>query len=145
MREQVGGGVNVLHLATHGTFDALRPLNSAVFLTSGRLTAADLFARPLTADLVVLSACETGLGKVVAGDDYLGLSRSFYFGGVRTLLHSLWPVADGPTRRFMTVFHESAKNGDLGAAWRQATDALRQDGFPPFVAGAFVLSGALQH
>ena len=144
VREQVGSGVNILHLATHGTFDALRPLNSAVFLTSRKLTAADLFARPLAADLVILSACETGLGKSVAGDDYLGLSRSFYFGGVRTLLHSLWPVADAPTRRFMTEFHESAKSGDLGTAWRQATDALNQDGFPPFVAGAFVLSGALR-
>jgi len=89
VREQVGNGANILHLATHGTFDALRPLNSGVFPTSRKLTAAVLFARSLAADLVVLSACETGLGKVVARDDYLGLSRSFYFGGVRTLLHSL--------------------------------------------------------
>jgi len=44
----------------------------------------------------------------------------------------------------MTIFHESAKSGNLGAARRQATVSLRQDGFPPFVAGAFVLSGALQ-
>ena len=50
------------------------------------LTAARLFEAPLNADVVVLSACETGLGQTTAGDDFLGLARSFYLGGTRAVL-----------------------------------------------------------
>ncbi len=148
LRRAVGAGVGILHLATHGQFDASAPLNSAVLLAGPggvqRLTAARLFEAPLRADLVVLSACETGVGQAVAGDDYLGLTRSFYLGGARTVINSLWPVEDKGTQAFMTRFHELAKTGDYGAAWLGARDAVKQQGFPPSVYGAFVLGGAPQ-
>jgi hypothetical protein len=146
LRAAVGDGVRVLHLATHGLFDARDPLASAILLSNGEqqsvLTAERLFEEPLNADLVVLSACETGLGQATAGDDFLGLARSFYLGGARAVVNSLWPVHDKPTRLFMTVFHENALLGDYGSAWLAARDRLRAEGLPPSVYGAFVLGGA---
>ncbi len=146
LRAAVGDGVGVLHLATHGLFDARDPLASAILLSDGTgqapLTAARLFEQPLAADLVVLSACETGLGAATAGDDFLGLARSFYLGGARAVVNSLWPVHDRPTRIFMTEFHRLARGGDYGGAWLAARDRLRAEGFPPSVYGAFVLGGA---
>jgi tetratricopeptide (TPR) repeat protein len=143
----VGDGVHVLHLATHGVFDAVDPLRSVLFFAdrSGprAVTAADLFEQPLVADLVVLSACETGLGATEAGEDYLGLARSFYLGGAKSVVNSLWRVDDAGTAQFMTAFHrELAMDGNLAAAWLKARNAVRDAGLPPSVYGAFVLGGA---
>ncbi len=102
------------------------------------LTASRLFEQPLAADLVVLSACETGLGQAVAGDDFLGLARSFYLGGARAVMNSLWPVHDKPTREFMEVFHREARDGDYGRAWLAARNRLKSMGMPS-VYSAFVL------
>ncbi|MEM9061851.1 MAG: CHAT domain-containing protein [Pseudomonadota bacterium] len=145
LRKAIGKGVGVLHIATHGQFNARDPLASSILLSdagnSDPLTAEELFENPLKANLVILSACETGLGRVSAGDDFLGLSRSFYLGGARAVMNSLWPVYDKPTRRFMEVFHSKARTGKIGNAWIAARDTLRAEGFPPSVYGAFVLGG----
>ena len=149
LRRAIGDGASVLHLATHGNFDAEDPLNSEILLAGRgevrRLTAARLFEAPLRAGLVVLSACETGVGRTVAGDDFLGLTRSFYLGGTRTVLNSLWPVEDKGTQAFMTRFHALARNGDYGAAWLGARDEAKRQGYPPSVYGAFALGGAARH
>jgi hypothetical protein len=146
LRQTIGTGVGVLHLATHGSFDADDPLNSEIVLAGQgevvRLTAARLFEAPLRAGLVVLSACETGVGRAVAGDDFLGLTRSFYLGGARTVLNSLWPVEDKGTQAFMTRFHDLARNGNYGAAWLSARDEVKRQGYSPSVYGAFTLGGA---
>ena len=92
----------------------------------------------------MLSACETGAGRVVAGDDILGLPRSFYLGGATTVINSLWPVTDEGTLASMTAFHEGLKNGDVGSSWLAARDQLRRAGFPPLVYGAFVVGGSLR-
>jgi CHAT domain-containing protein len=90
---------------------------------------------------VILSACETGIGKVEAGDDYLGLPRSFFLGGTSAVLSSLWPVDDEGTREFMEHFHAEMKRGSLAQAWLVARNRLKQAGRPPWVYGAFMLSG----
>ncbi len=149
LRNAVGQGAGVLHLATHGIFDAAQPLRSSIYLTDGAvaepLTAAELFADPLPARLVVLSACETGLGEAVAGDDFLGLARSFYLGGARAVVNSLWTVDDVATARFMAVFHETLRGtDDAGAAWLNARNVLRDEGFPPSAYGAFILGGSAE-
>jgi CHAT domain-containing protein len=90
---------------------------------------------------VILSACETGIGKVDAGDDYLGLPRSFFLGGADAVLSSLWPVDDEGTRQFMERFHADRAKGSLARAWLAARNQLRAAGQPPWVYGAFMLSG----
>ena len=145
----VGGGARVAHFATHGVFNPERPLQSAIIMSEQQdidpLTAAELFETPLPARLVVLSACETGGGMAEAGDDFLGLARSFYLAGAVSVVNSLWSISDEGTLRFMEVFHKVAKEGDLGAAWLSARDTLKSEGFPPAVYGAFVLGGAVRN
>ncbi len=147
LRKQVGEGVKILHFATHGIYDSIRPLRSALYLTNNGnawpLTAMRLFENPIPASVVILSACETGLGKSVAGDDLLGLSRSFYLGGTRSILSSLWEIEDEGTREFMLKFHQEAINGQYGMAWLKARDHVKSKGFPASVYGAFNLSGFL--
>lgn len=142
LRKAIGGGTDVIHFATHGKFDAQRPLRSAIYLAGAEpLTAERLFASPLHGRLVILSACETGIGKVDAGDDYLGLPRSFFLGGAAAVLSSHWPVDDEGTRLFMERFHADRARGSLAQAWLAARNQLRAAGQPPWVYGAFMLSG----
>ncbi|MBL0707489.1 MAG: CHAT domain-containing protein, partial [Sulfurimonas sp.] len=141
----VGDGVDVLHFATHGVFYKDHPLKSALLLSDGKkadaLSADEIFAKPLKANLVVLSACESGLGSSASSDDYLGLSRSFFLGGTKAVLSSLWAIDDKGTKEFMKVFHSFAKNGDYAKAYKMARDSLKSDGYPPSIYGAFVLQG----
>ncbi len=145
LRQRVGTGVDVLHLATHALYDPLYPLQSSLILSDGQkavpLSAEKLYKNPLSSRLVVLSACETGMGQVISGDDLLGLTRSFYLGGANVILSSLWPVSDEATRIFMEQFHKSARSGDYGLAWLAARDAVRARGATPAEYGAFVLGG----
>ncbi len=147
LRNKVGAGVDVLHFATHALYDPVYPLQSSLILTNGKqavpLTAEKLFQEPLAARLVVLSACETGMGRVIAGDDLLGLARSFYLAGASAVVSSLWPVDDEATRAFMEAFHERARGGQYGSAWLAARDVVKAKGYPPSSYGAFVLGGTL--
>ena len=147
LQTQVGKGTSILHLATHGVYNDLDPLRSAFILTeSGKaraVTAADLLMDPLPAQLVVLSACETGLGKTLAGEDLQGLTRSFYLGGSLAVLSSLWPVEDEGARQFMNEFYRQFQNTKrFDQAWLAARNSLRNSGASPSVYGAFVLSGS---
>ena len=147
LRRRVGTGVGVLHFATHALYDSVYPLQSALILTDGKraaaLTAEKLFERPLVSRIVVLSACETGMGRVIGGDDLLGLARSFYLGGATAVMSSLWPVEDEATRSFMEIFHRESADGNYGRAWLAARDALKARGLAPSAYGAFLLGGSL--
>ncbi|MSQ53094.1 MAG: CHAT domain-containing protein [Betaproteobacteria bacterium] len=147
LRGSIGRGVDVLHFATHALFDPVYPMQSSLIITDGKravpLTAEKLFAQPMSARLVILSACETGMGEVVSGDEILGLTRSFYLGGASSVVSSLWPVEDDATRLFMETFHAQSRNGDYGGAWLAARNAVRAKGFLPSAYGAFVLGGSL--
>ena len=116
LRAQIGASVRVLHLATHGFFDPDDPLESAIMLSekskAARISAKRIFEKPLRAKLVVLSACETGMGQTISGGDLLGLARSFYLGGAPPVLNSLWPIEDEGTRLFMETFHKEASSGN---------------------------------
>jgi len=145
LRRSVGDGVNIIHFATHALYDAHSPLQSALILSDGHkavpLTAERLYEKPLHARLVVLSACETGMGRIVSGNDLLGLVRSFYLGGARQILSSLWPVEDEATRFFMEAFYENSSDGNYGRAWIAARDRLKILGYYPSAYGAFILGG----
>ena len=108
------------------------------------LTASRIFEDPLPAKLVILSGCETGLGKTIAGDDLLGLTRSFYLGGAVSTLSSLWQIEDVGTMAFMEKFHQLAVDGDYGKAWLGARNHVKGLGYPASVYAAFVLGGASQ-
>ena len=115
----------LIHLATHGILENLQGLQSAIALApSGRsdgfLTASQVLQLKLTANLVVLSACDTGRGEIT-GDGVIGLSRSFISAGVPSVIVSLWAVPDAPTASLMSQFYQTLKqNPDKANALRQA-------------------------
>ncbi|NJM20851.1 MAG: tetratricopeptide repeat protein [Richelia sp. SM1_7_0] len=115
----------VIHLATHGLFDDFQGLQSSIALApssqdNGLLTASEILDIKLNADLVVLSACNTGRGRIT-GDGVIGLSRSLISAGVPSVLVSLWSVPDSPTALLMTDFYQNlSKNTDKATALRQA-------------------------
>lgn len=116
----------IVHLATHGLFDDFQGLQSAVALAptssdNGLLTAEDILNLKLNADLVVLSACNTGRGRIT-GDGVIGLSRSLFIAGTPSVIVSLWSVPDAPTAELMTDFYTNLyqKKLDKAQALRMA-------------------------
>lgn len=144
---QYGTGFSFLHFATHGSFDADVPLRSALMLApddqgDGMLSAEKLYSMRLDADLVTLSACETGLGKAAGGDDVLGLTRGFMYAGARSIVSSLWEVDDLATAKLMTQFYSNLKQQDKRAALRAAQLATMKDFPHPYYWAAFQLTGS---
>ena len=109
----------------------------------GLLTAEDVSGLDLvTTELVVLSACETGLGDVRTGEGVFGLQRAFMLAGAKTLVMSLWSVPDEPTRELMEDFYRRILSGGPRAdALRAAQLALRTKYPDPFYWGAFICQG----
>ncbi len=109
----------------------------------GLLTAEDVSGLDLLAtELVVLSACETGLGEVRTGEGVFGLQRAFVLAGAKTLVMSLWSVPDEPTRELMEDFYQRILNGQpRAAALREAQRTLRAKYPDPYYWGAFVCLG----
>ena len=94
-------------------------------------------------DVVVLSACETGLGDVKSGEGVYGLQRAFFIAGSGAIVMSLWKVNDEATQQLMTKFYsEWVKTGNKLKAFRNAQLALRQTMKDPYFWGAFVMIGA---
>ncbi len=119
------GDCTVLHLAAHARFRPDEPLFSALQLDDGQLSTLEVFNLDLRCSLVTLSACETALGTVGAGDEVMGLSRAFLYAGAPSLLLSLWKVADSSTAALMERFYRLLMAGaDKSTALRQAQLAL---------------------
>ena len=123
-----------VHIATHGLADNDRPELSALILAravddkdyDGVLHMREVFHLKLDADLVVLSACQTGLGKHLRGEGVVGLSTAFFFAGTESLVMSLWDVPDASTALLMHRFYTSLKAGrPKAAALRDAKAWLR--------------------
>jgi len=124
-----------VHLACHGLIDPQRPMFSSLALTpagedDGFLTALEVFRMKVPADLVVLSACETGKGKVYRAEGIVGLTRAFMFAGAPRVLVSLWRVDDAATAALMTKLYElwnpkAGKGLPLARALREAQEFVR--------------------
>jgi CHAT domain-containing protein len=133
---------DIIHLACHGTFRPDNPLFSALHLADGRFTTRDAYTLDLHCDLVVLSACETGVTIVASGDELIGLARGFFAAGTPAMLVSLWTVDDAHTTRLMTSFYTRLQAGDTPAqALRFAQRALMSEQEHPFFWAPFVLMG----
>ncbi|MFN3371957.1 MAG: CHAT domain-containing protein [Chloroflexus sp.] len=132
----------VLHLACHGTFRPDNPLFSGLQLADGRLTVLDIYQLRLSCELVVLSACETGLNLVAPGDEVIGLTRGFLTAGSPSVIVSLWTVDDETTARLMTTFYTLLRMGlRPAAALRYAQQSIMQSHPHPFFWAPFILIG----
>jgi CHAT domain-containing protein len=144
-----------VHFATHGLVCESRPERSALILAGGGasedglLELRDIFGLRLAADLVVLSACETGLGRNVDGEGMVGLSRAFLYAGAESVVVSLWQVADESTAELMVSFYRELERGGPGAdkaeALRAAKRAMISGGGPrahPYYWAPFILIGS---
>lgn len=115
-----------LHFATHGIVDEQNPELSRIFLSQGKnedgnLYSGEIYNLELNADLVTLSACETGLGKISKGEGVIGLSRALVYAGARSIIVSFWNVADASTSQLMRNFYTqllTKNNNDFAAALR---------------------------
>jgi len=100
-----------LHFATHGIVDENSPELSRIFLQSssdiedGNLFTGEIYNLELNANLVTLSACQTGLGKISKGEGVIGLSRALVYAGAKNIIVSFWSVADESTAQLMTEFY----------------------------------------
>ncbi|MGH9873551.1 MAG: CHAT domain-containing protein [Pyrinomonadaceae bacterium] len=143
----------VLHVATHGILDAQRPQFSGLVLSlvgnkndnDGFLRTSEIFNLKLGAPLVMLSACESGLGKVKRGEGVIGLTRAFMYAGAPTVGVTLWSVADKPTAELMTDFYRQllGANPAPSSAMREAQLAMisGKKYSAPFYWAPFVLVG----
>jgi tetratricopeptide (TPR) repeat protein len=134
---------SLIHLATHGFPDRVEgELPGAVALTNGFLTSDEIFDMQLQANLVVLSACDTGRGDIT-GDGVIGLSRSFAVAGVPSLVVSLWMVDDAATKVLMEEFYEQlwVKKLPKAQAMRQAMLKTKQQYDKPDYWASFMLVG----
>jgi CHAT domain-containing protein len=138
--------VGVIHFATHGDLSESDPLSSALLLVGGggedgRLEVREVFGLDLHARLVVLSACETGLGKLSRGDEVVGLQRAFLYAGTPAVVTTLWKVDDRATFELVRAFYTRLDSANPVEALRQAQlETMRA--FPhPFAWAAFGLTG----
>ncbi len=145
---------SIIHLATHGLLDDQQALQSALALTpevtatpgvdspnDGLLTVGEIMQLQLSAELVVLSACNTGRGHIT-GDGVMGLSRAFLAAGTDTLVASLWAVPDQSTAALMTAFYEQLQTEpDAAVALRRAMLTTRQTYPHPQDWAAFFVMG----
>jgi CHAT domain-containing protein len=125
---------DILHFATHAQLNEDDPLSSAVLLAKedkedGRLEVREIFGMELKANLVVLSGCDTGLGKLSTGDELVGLTRAFIYAGTPSVVASLWSVDDSSTAHLMASFYRNLKTMSKVQALRQAQlEMIRGEG-----------------
>ena len=137
----------IIHLATHGEFDPVNPLFSALKLVGdkkdkdGDLDAAEIFDLRITADLIVLSACQTGLGRVSSGDEVQGMNQAFLYAGTHALISSLWRVSDISTAMLMKQFYREYQTRPKAESLRRAMLHVKNRFPHPGYWGAFTLSG----
>ena len=152
----------LVHIATHGFFmeeekaPSKDPMLSSGLLLAGVsnahgtvgeedgvLTAYEIMNLGLNdLEMVVLSACETGLGEIASGEGIYGLQRAFFVGGAEAVVMSLWKVDDEATKDLMTIFYKDyLKNGNKREAFLNAQRKIKKKYKDPIFWGAFVMLG----
>ena len=144
-------GKDIVHLATHGVVDRVNPLISGIVLDSkgkeygenDMLFFYELYNLGIDADLVVLSACNTGTGKLISGEGVMALPRGFIYAGVPNVIASLWKVHDEKTKDLMVAFYKHLLEDEVSyaEALRRAKLDCINKGFLPLDWAGFVLIG----
>jgi CHAT domain-containing protein len=140
------GKFQIVHIASHGQFDPADPLMSGLYLapsegTDGVLRAKEVFTMTLSADLVTLSACQTGLGKVTKGDEIIGLNRAFLHSGAHSLLSTLWRVDDMASAILVKHFYRELATSTKAEALRKAQLIVKRRFPHPSYWAGFTLVG----
>lgn len=142
---------SIIHLATHGLVDEEQPELSCIYTygtseENDRIYSGDIYNMHLNADLVTLSACQTGLGKIAKGEGLIGLSRALLYAGADNITVSLWKVSDESTQMYMNYFYTNYLNtcqNDFAEASREAKLRLLNSAEfnSPYYWSAFILIG----
>lgn len=142
---------SLVHFATHGVVDENSPELSRIYLQSdseaedGNLFAGEIYNLELNAELVALSACQTGLGKISKGEGVIGLSRALVYAGAKSIIVSFWSVADQSTAELMTDFYKQLLNNpnvNYSQNLRQAKlNLLKGEYAAPYYWAPFILIG----
>lgn len=148
------GKYAILHFATHGILDPKRPEKSGIVLSmvdrsgqpqNGFVGLQDVYGLRAPVNLVVLSACRTGLGKEVRGEGLIGLTRGFMYAGASSVMASLWKVDDEATAELMKRFYANMLQHGMTptAALRSAQNSIRQEPQwrAPYYWAAFTMQG----
>lgn len=143
----------MVHLATHAIFDDVAPeFSYLAFSQNGNamedlLYVADLYNLKINADLVTLSACESGIGDLKRGEGFMSLARGFFYSGAASIANTLWKINDASTTILMNSFYKNLSKGDskdvaLQKAQVEFLNVNRQNGFShPYYWAGFVISG----
>ncbi len=146
--KEICSNFDIIHLSTHGLADDQRPLFSIICLAQdekndGEIRAYEVFSLNLKANLVVLGACETGLGKLSEAEGLVGLVRSFLYAGTPTVIASLWSVYDRPTMELFVKFFRYWKQEEMTKveALNRAQKELAEEYSLPVAWAGFILIG----
>jgi len=110
---------SILHLAMHAKIDNDNPLYNRLIFEDGDLTSSEIYNSRSKANMVVLSACNTGFGKIEKGEGVMSMARAFHFSGVPSIVMSLWKVPDKETKSIMIDFYRFLQKG------KRKSEALR--------------------
>ena len=150
---EAAGQFGMIHLATHALVDDKDPKQSRLVfnlvgdsLNDGYLHVHEIVSLDLNAQIVTLSACNTGFGKIKRGEGVMSLSRAFAYAGVPATVVSLWPASDKSTPELMKYFYQNLKDGQskdvaLNNARKQYLATAKGKARHPFYWGGFVLIG----
>lgn len=148
IKERDWTGIGIIHIAAHGRFNSAEPLKSALLLAEGSgndgdLETFEIFSLRINPRLVVLSACESGLGKLEGGDELQGLNRAFLYAGAGGVVSSLWNVSDQSTFRLMEHFYDLLRSRPAAEALREAQIRLMKEYPSPYHWAPFYLTGGM--
>ncbi|MFK7814465.1 MAG: CHAT domain-containing protein [Maribacter sp.] len=143
---------SMLHLATHAVFDDTSPEYSYLAFANDEekenmLYVSDLYNLQIQADLVTLSACETGIGELKRGEGFLSLARGFFYSGASSIASTLWKVNDASATTLMDSFYKNLSDGNtkdiaLQKAKQQFLKTNSQNGLAhPYYWSGFIISG----
>lgn len=110
---------SIMHFAMHAKIDNENPLYNSLLFEDGELTASEIYNSNSKANLVVLSACNTGFGKIEKGEGVMSMARAFHYSGIPSVIMSLWKVPDKETKMIMIDFYRYLKKG------KSKSEALR--------------------